>query len=216
MNSNLHFLFGAGQRAAISVLFGLLLTLAGCAHQSVEPASLGGSAAGERTGRDTAPSSALAGAAADAADDATSRALDTMSDVSPAAPSADDSAASSMAACACGKAFEQTGVATWYGNLFHGRRTASGERYNMHAFTAAHRTLPLGACVRVTALNSARSVIVRINDRGPFVRGRVIDLSYAAAQTLGVVSAGSAQVKLERVAAGRQAAAGRACPEPGA
>lgn len=110
-------------------------------------------------------------------------------------------------------AFEQTGIATWYGNLFQGRRTASGERYDMYAFTAAHRSWPLGACVRVTALASARSVIVRINDRGPFVRGRVIDLSYAAAQALGVVSAGSGQVKLERVLTERQERAERGCRE---
>jgi rare lipoprotein A len=80
----------------------------------------------------------------------------------------------------------------------------------MHALTAAHRTLPLGACVRVTALGGARSVIVRINDRGPFVRGRIIDLSYAAAQALGVGSAGNAQVTLERVVAARR------CMETGA
>lgn len=161
----------------------------------------------ERTSPDTA--------ALSADDDSTSHPLDISRGEPKRTPPADDGASSSMAACACGKPFEQTGMATWYGNLFHGRRTASGERFDMHALTAAHRTLPLGACVRVTALGSARSVIVRINDRGPFVRGRIIDLSYAAAQALGVVAAGNAQVKLERVATARQAPAGRVCDERG-
>ncbi len=209
MNSYFHF-FGAGRRARIAALLGLLLMLAGCAQRGLEPASLIDSGTAERTGQDTS-------ARADAGSNGgASRVLDPTSDEPHAAPPADDNAYSSMAACACGNTYEQTGIATWYGKMFHGRRTASGERYDMHAFTAAHRSLPLGACVRVTALASTRSVIVRINDRGPFVRGRVIDLSYAAAQALGVVSTGNAQVKLERVAVGRQATAAGRCPERGA
>lgn len=125
-------------------------------------------------------------------------------------PTASDDASSFTPACACGAGFQQKGMATWYGKRFHGRRTASGERYDMHALTAAHRSLPLGACVRVTALGSTRSVIVRINDRGPFVAGRIIDLSYAAAQALGFGSSGNVQVALERVRG-----AGR-CQEAGA
>lgn len=82
--------------------------------------------------------------------------------------------------------FEQVGVASWYGNKFHGRRTASGERYNMHAYTAAHKNLPFGTILRVTNLDNDKSVLVRINDRGPYIRGRIIDLSRAAAQEIGV------------------------------
>lgn len=84
-------------------------------------------------------------------------------------------------------------MASWYGPGFHGRRTASGERFNQHAMTAAHRTLPFGTRVRVT--HGKRSVIVRINDRGPWVKGRVIDLSKAAARRLGIK--GVARVRIE-------------------
>lgn len=83
-------------------------------------------------------------------------------------------------------AFEQVGVASWYGNKFHGRRTANGERYNMHAYTAAHKSLPFGTILRVTNLDNDKSILVRVNDRGPYVRGRVIDLSRAAAEEIGV------------------------------
>ncbi len=82
--------------------------------------------------------------------------------------------------------FEQTGTASWYGNRFHGRRTASGERYDMHAYTAAHKSLPFGTILRVTNLDNSKSVLVRVNDRGPFVRGRIIDLSRVAAKEIGV------------------------------
>ncbi|RKT25798.1 rare lipoprotein A [Paraburkholderia sp. RAU2J] len=93
--------------------------------------------------------------------------------------------------------FHQTGRASWYGRFFHGRRTANGERYDMHALTAAHRTLPLGSYVRVTNPATSRSVIVRINDRGPYARGRVIDLSAAAAAALDMRHAGTASVRIE-------------------
>jgi len=96
--------------------------------------------------------------------------------------------------------FEQTGIASWYGRQHHGKRTASGEAYDMNALTAAHRTLPLGTRVRVTNLDNGRSVDVRINDRGPFARRRVIDLSYAAAQRLGVVGTGLFRVSLKTIA----------------
>jgi rare lipoprotein A len=95
--------------------------------------------------------------------------------------------------------FWESGVASWYGKVFQGRRTASGERYDAHALTAAHRTLPLGSYVRVTAVGSSRSVVVRINDRGPYTRGRVIDLSYAAAAALDLPRAGTLLVKIERI-----------------
>ncbi|RIH90199.1 Endolytic peptidoglycan transglycosylase RlpA [Calidithermus terrae] len=91
--------------------------------------------------------------------------------------------------------FYQQGRAAWYGPGFQGRRTASGERFDTYGFTAAHRTLPFGTQVRVTNLRNGRSVIVRINDRGPYTRGYVIDLSYAAARAIGM--SGSATVRIE-------------------
>ncbi len=90
-----------------------------------------------------------------------------------------------------------TGMASWYGPGFHGRRSASGERYNQNAMTAAHRSLPFGTMVRVTNIKNGRSVVVRINDRGPFIRGRVIDMSAAAARVLGMVHSGIAPVRIE-------------------
>lgn len=92
---------------------------------------------------------------------------------------------------------QQAGVASWYGPGFHGRKTANGERFNMHALTAAHRTLPLGAQVRVTNTSNGRSVVVRINDRGPYVGQRLIDLSKASAQAIGV--SGLAKVSIARL-----------------
>ncbi|MCC8393481.1 septal ring lytic transglycosylase RlpA family protein [Paraburkholderia sp. MMS20-SJTR3] len=97
--------------------------------------------------------------------------------------------------------FRQTGRASWYGRFFHGRRTANGERYDMHALTAAHRTLPLGSYVRVTNPSNSRSVVVRINDRGPYARGRVIDLSMAAASKLDMRHSGTARVQIEGITA---------------
>ncbi|MDJ0732041.1 MAG: septal ring lytic transglycosylase RlpA family protein [Crocosphaera sp.] len=89
------------------------------------------------------------------------------------------------------------GMASWYGPGFHGRLTANGERYNQNGLTAAHKSLPFGTQVRVTNLNNGRSVIVRINDRGPYIHGRVIDLSKGAASVIGLVSSGVAPVQLE-------------------
>jgi len=91
----------------------------------------------------------------------------------------------------------QKGLASWYGPDFHGKLTSNGEIYNMHALTAAHKTLPFGAYVRVTNLNNGKSIVVRINDRGPFVKGRIIDLSYAAAKKLGTDITGVAPVKIK-------------------
>lgn len=93
-----------------------------------------------------------------------------------------------------------TGVASFYGKRFHGRPTASGERFDMNAMTAAHRTLPFGTHVRVTNPRNGRSVTVRINDRGPFSRGRTIDVSRRAAHELGFVGHGHAEVELEVIA----------------
>lgn len=93
--------------------------------------------------------------------------------------------------------YAETGLASWYGKPFHGRRTASGERFDMHALTAAHRTLPFGSIVRVTDLESGRAVKVRINDRGPFRKDRIIDLSYAAARELGMLRRGVTRVGID-------------------
>lgn len=87
-------------------------------------------------------------------------------------------------------------MASWYGRDFHGRKTSSGETYNMYALTAAHKTLPLGTYVRVNNLQNGKTLDLRINDRGPFVRGRIIDLSYSAAKTLGILGPGTAPVKI--------------------
>jgi len=96
----------------------------------------------------------------------------------------------------------QDGIASWYGPGFHGRKTASGEVYDMYALTAAHSTLPLNTIVRVTNLKNKKDVVVRINDRGPFVGDRVLDLSLAAARTLGVVGPGTAPVRVAVVGNG--------------
>lgn len=93
--------------------------------------------------------------------------------------------------------YREVGVASWYGKDFHGRKTANGERYNMYAMTAAHKLLPLGTKVRVTHLGNGRSIVVRVNDRGPFVGNRIIDLSYGSAQKLGMIGAGTARVRVE-------------------
>jgi rare lipoprotein A len=108
---------------------------------------------------------------------------------------------------------ETTGTASWYGKAHHGQPTASGETYDMHALTAAHRSLPLGTRVLVTNVKNDRSVEVRINDRGPFVRGRILDLSYAAAQELGALTDGAFRVKL-RVLEQPAGAGGASSPPP--
>lgn len=91
----------------------------------------------------------------------------------------------------------QSGVASYYGPGFHGRRTANGETFNMNAMTAAHRTLPFGTQLKVTNLSNGRTAIVRVNDRGPYAHGRIIDLSVAAAKQIGSTSSGTARVTLE-------------------
>lgn len=98
--------------------------------------------------------------------------------------------------------YKERGVASWYGKDFHGKKTSSGETYNMYAMTAAHKILPLGTFVRVKNLENNRVIDVRINDRGPFVRGRIIDLSYTAAKKLEIVDPGTSAVEI--VALGRR------------
>lgn len=96
--------------------------------------------------------------------------------------------------------YVERGMASWYGPGFHGNKTSNGERYDMHRLTAAHRTLPLGSVVQVRCLANGRSVTVRINDRGPFVKARVIDLSYEAAKELNIVGPGTERVELRVIA----------------
>lgn len=98
-----------------------------------------------------------------------------------------------------GQPYRKRGMASWYGRKFHGNKTSNGERYDMFAMTAAHTTLPIPSYVRVTRVSNGRSVIVRVNDRGPFLHSRVIDLSYAAAHKLDMVGVGSAEVLVERI-----------------
>ena len=95
------------------------------------------------------------------------------------------------------KGYRERGVASWYGKKFHGRRTSSGEPYDMYAMTAAHKTLPLPSYVRVRNLNNGKTVVVRVNDRGPFLNNRLIDLSYAAAARLGIIGTGTGVVEVE-------------------
>ncbi|NMZ74584.1 septal ring lytic transglycosylase RlpA family protein [Pseudomonas nitroreducens] len=96
-----------------------------------------------------------------------------------------------------GRGYRAEGTASYYGKAHHGKRTASGERFNQNALTAAHRTLAFGTRVKVTNLDNGRSVVVRINDRGPFGRGRIIDVSKATAEQLNMLRSGTARVRLE-------------------
>jgi rare lipoprotein A len=99
--------------------------------------------------------------------------------------------------------YQSVGLASWYGKPFHGRQTASGQRYNMHAFTAAHRKLPFGTVVAVTNLANGRTIRLVINDRGPFIRGRIIDVSRRAAHELGFLRAGVTRVRVRALGRGR-------------
>lgn len=114
----------------------------------------------------------------------------------PAAQVASANPKSQIAKKPSGKPYE-VGPASWYGKYFHGKQTASGEPYNMYEMTAAHPDLPLGTRVKVTNLRSGRFVVVRVNDRGPLVPGRIIDLSYGAAQALGFTAKGVQNVRLD-------------------
>ena len=108
----------------------------------------------------------------------------------------------------------QVGTASWYGQNFHGKETASGERYNMYDMTAAHLTLPMGSYVRVTNLHNGRSVVVRVNDRGPIVPGRIIDVSYGAAQALQFRAKGLQRVRLDVISRPQTTIAKAAKPRP--
>jgi rare lipoprotein A len=108
--------------------------------------------------------------------------------------------------------YREEGVASWYGGKFHGRKTSSGERYDMYGLTAAHRTLPLGTIVRVTRTGNGRSIVLKVNDRGPFIDGRIIDLSYGAARRLRMVEDGLANVVVEAFDGGPGTPAYRGAP----
>ena len=95
--------------------------------------------------------------------------------------------------------YKERGIASWYGYKFHGNKTSNGEVYDMYSMTAAHKTLPLPSYVRVTNLDNGRSIIVRVNDRGPFAKGRIIDLSYVAARKLDIVKNGTGRVEVEAI-----------------
>lgn len=110
------------------------------------------------------------------------------------------------------RGYRERGIASWYGRKFHGHRTASGEPYDMYAMTAAHRTLPLPSYARVRNLENGRSVVVRVNDRGPFLHNRLIDLSYTAAARLGMLGTGTAMVEVESVAPERAPTTTAAAP----
>jgi rare lipoprotein A len=108
--------------------------------------------------------------------------------------------------------YHERGVASWYGRKFHGQKTSIGEPYDMYAMTAAHPTLPLPSYARVTNVASGRSVVVRVNDRGPFLHGRIIDLSYAAAHRIGIAQNGSGEVEVEAILPDSLAQSARAKP----
>lgn len=95
--------------------------------------------------------------------------------------------------------YQKRGIASWYGSKFHGRRTSSGETYDMYKMTAAHKTLPIPCYVQVTNLDNNKKIVVKVNDRGPFHEGRIIDLSYAAAKKLGITATGTGKVEVETV-----------------
>jgi rare lipoprotein A len=105
--------------------------------------------------------------------------------------------------------FVEEGLASWYGTDFHGKKTSNGEIYDMHARTAAHKTLPMGITVRVTNLNNGRELLARINDRGPFVKGRIIDLSHTLAKDLDIIGPGTAPVRVEALGYQETDASGR-------
>src|SRR6476661_1379587 len=112
------------------------------------------------------------------------------------------------------KPYQERGIASWYGRKFHGQKTSIGEKYDMYGMTAAHPTLPLPSYARVTSVASGKSVVVRVNDRGPFLHGRIIDLSYAAAHRLGIAQNGSGEVDVQAILPGTIAQSPQASQPP--
>ena len=189
--------FPSGLRSTLCA-FGLLVSVAAATAQSA-PYAVGSeyTPATEQTLLDPAPSGAdvteAAAPVASSASDipverATGGALDRL---------AEALGAPHMARAVDGLRVLQRGVASWYGRKFHGRRTASGERYDMYAMTAAHPSLPMSSYIRVRNVRNDRSIVVRVNDRGPFHAGRIVDLSFSAARELGLL--GTAAVEIERI-----------------
>jgi len=119
--------------------------------------------------------------------------------VQPSPGDGDGGLLSSPSTSAATPVYRETGTASWYGGEIEGRRTASGEIFDMSGMSAAHRTLPLGTIIRVTNLDNSRSITLKVNDRGPFARGRVLELSYGAARELGLAAQGTATVRIESV-----------------
>jgi rare lipoprotein A len=113
-----------------------------------------------------------------------------------------------------GRGFRQRGMASWYGTKFHGKKTSNGEDYDVYSMTAAHKTLPIPCYVRVTNLENGRKAVVRVNDRGPFLHNRIIDLSYAAATKLGYANKGTALLEIEYIDTGNPVTAFAAAPRP--
>lgn len=111
--------------------------------------------------------------------------------------------------------YSQTGIASWYGKKFHRKTTANGEKYDMYAMTAAHKILPMNTKVRVINLQNGKKAVVRINDRGPFIKDRIIDLSYAAAKKLGMAELGTSRVKLVTLGKDSSAISGKFCLQVG-
>jgi len=112
------------------------------------------------------------------------------------------------------RTYKERGIASWYGRKFNGQKTSNGETYDMYAMTAAHPTLPLPSYVRVTGVATGKSVVVRVNDRGPFLHDRVIDLSYAAAHRIGIAAKGSGEVVVEAIIPGEGGSVAAAAPLP--
>ncbi len=108
--------------------------------------------------------------------------------------------------------YRETGIASWYGKQFHGRKTSNGETYNMYSGTAAHKTLPMGTMLLVKNLGNGKTTVVRINDRGPFVKSRIIDLSYSAAKSIGMIGKGTAKVRITALGEAVQAKVAKSAP----
>ncbi|WP_439113066.1 septal ring lytic transglycosylase RlpA family protein [Hydrogenophaga sp.] len=182
-------------------LAALALGLSACSSPLPRPSGEGALAPASRAAAPVAPpskSSAQVRAPKPAVEPLDAASALSVSGEQPEVAAAAETAAPSAAASGSPSAVFAKGRASWYGPRFHGRRTASGERFDMHALTAAHKTLPFGTRVRVRSVHTGKEVVVRINDRGPYKHQRIIDLSRAAAVALGVRDRGVTEVHLLR------------------
>ncbi len=161
----------------VLALVGAVIFLAGCGHKPMQVAVPPAPSIGQPSSAPESSEAKVPETASAAAGESNEEAVEVSPDAKPL--------------------LVETGIASWYGAPYHNRRASNGEIYDMHAMTAAHRTLPLGSIVRVTCVESGESAVVRITDRGPFIEGRIIDLSQAAAQKIGLVRKGTAQVRVE-------------------